>query len=84
MRVTIWGKTQDISVTTVTLERNSIDPTQLSIMHCVNCGEKVIQYQGHIVQIIPGGLPQNILEMGVNLIAHCSRCKTKYLINAPI
>lgn len=79
MQVRILDIPKDLNVITVTLTNDRLDPTKLSMFHCSNCGERVIQFMGNVVRIIPGGLPINILESSAHIIAHCLRCKTKYL-----
>lgn len=81
MRVSVFGEISELPVTTVTLVRDEFNPTNLSMMYCMKCANGLIQYQGHIVRVIPGGLPQNILELSSNLIIKCSKCKTRYLIH---
>lgn len=81
IKVTILGVVRELPVTTLTIEKDPIDPLGLNMVHCWRCGEKMIQIQGNVVRIIPGGLPQNILEMQALTVSQCDRCKTRYLIN---
>lgn len=81
MNVLILGQPKILKVTTVTLERDPDNPLALYVMHCLKCAEKLVQYQGNIIRVMPGGLPQNILELSSNLIIECRRCRSRYLIN---
>lgn len=85
MQFNIQGAEHPKPVVTVTLKNDPADPSRVTMMHCMNCGQKLVQFTGTIVQVIPGGLPIEMLKQQARLIVSCGfkgvGCKTKYLIN---
>jgi predicted RNA-binding Zn-ribbon protein involved in translation (DUF1610 family) len=79
MRINIKGESKEIQVTTVILSTDYSDTKgeKTYMFHCPRCGNKIIQYQGHIAKIYPGLVPYKI-----NTILMCSnnKCKQRYII----
>jgi hypothetical protein len=64
----------DVDVTSVVLV--ATPDNRLKMFFCPNCQNPVVQYNGQVVQILPGAVPTDI-----PILVQCSNrnCRTKYL-----
>jgi hypothetical protein len=74
MKVKIMGEDKEIQVTSVILAPDINDPKgeNLYMFHCWKCGNKILQFQGTVVKIIPGMVPAKLPT-----IIRCSNSKCK-------
>jgi len=77
----IQGVKSNVQVTTVILGLDRDDPEgyRLKMFHCPDCGEKIVQYKGHIMSITPGGSP--ILA---GTVVMCRICKHRFLFDSVV
>lgn len=73
----------DVQITSVILHRDKTDKehTKLYLFHCIRCGNPVVQYQGFIVNILPGMAP---IELPIVVRCNNSSCKHKYAMSAVV
>lgn len=68
----------DLEPVSVILGADKDQPDGIKMMHCIRCGEKMIQYQGRVMAIYPGLSP--VLKLP--LFHRCQRCKETYAIGS--
>jgi len=81
MFISIQGIRTNIPVTTVILGLDREDPEgyRLKMFHCIDCGNKVVQYKGHAISITPGGAP-----VSTGTVCMCKICKKRYLFDSVV
>lgn len=64
-------------VTSIVLEYDAYPqtPPELKIWICPNCANRLFQYAGRFLALIPGKI-----ETELPILVECDRCKRKYLI----
>ena len=77
MKAIIKGNIQDLKVTSIILESDSLNPDMFLMFFCPKCSHALFQYSGTIVMIVPGGT-----RTPLPFIKECKTCKTRYLINS--
>jgi len=79
VQVIIQGVQKDIPITSLILERDSLQPDMLKKFHCSDCGKFLFQYIGSLVMIVPGAT-----QAIVPILTFCKDCKKRFLINSII
>jgi len=81
MKFVTTKEINETQITHVILHRdvNDLKNERLYLFHCVKCGNAVVQYQGFVVQILPGLAP-----ISLPIVARCnnSTCRQKYAFSA--
>lgn len=72
------GEPIDLQVISVILASPQVEH-QFNIFHCNLCGNKMFQYSGTILMILPGETKTTI-----PVVVKCHGCKTRYLLNSII
>lgn len=68
----------DVDPVSVILGTDKDQPDGIKMMHCMRCGEKMLQYMGRIVAIYPGMTP----VIKFPLFHRCRNCKETYAIGS--
>lgn len=70
--------TTEVKAVSVILSDDVSQPHGIKMMHCMRCGEKLVQYQGRIMAVYPGNSP----AMKLPLFVRCRQCQETYAIGS--
>lgn len=74
MQASIKGVKTDISINTVIITNNRVEPDNIFLLRCYKCGTAIKQIKGLVWSIVAGYIP----SMEITTVDQCHNCKENY------